>query len=175
MKSGRLAIVAALIATLCVTGVGIAQSSGVPTAHVAKAKKGPPGPRGPQGPQGPAGPAGARGANGAPGATGARGPAGAPATALWAIVNSAGTLVRGSHATSATHIGTGIYTVRFDRNIRLCSYQATLGHPPEAFGSGPSGQIGTTGEAASVNGIWVQTFNGAGTGADQDFHIVVFC
>jgi Collagen triple helix repeat (20 copies) len=174
MKSGRLAIAAALIATLCVTGVGIAQSSGVPTAHVAKAKKGPPGPRGPQGPQGPAGPAGARGANGAPGA---RGPAGASATRLFAGVTPAGTLVanQSSGAVSAASAGgTGIYQVTFNRNVLNCAYLATIAAP-----GGPGftlpGMIWTSARSGNANAVFVHTVNTGGTDTNMGFFLAVFC
>jgi hypothetical protein len=47
--------------------------------------------------------------------------------------------------------------------------------PPEDVGSAPFGAVGTTGENASVNGIWIQTYNGAGTLVDLPFHVIVVC
>lgn len=172
MKSARLAIIAALVAALCVTGVSVAQSGGGTDRHAtvaAKKKTGPPGPRGPQGPAGP------QGAAGAAGAAGARGPAGASATALWAVIAADATLTRGSHVVSSTKQGTGAYAVRFDRNVRNCAYEATLGQNPSDAGSGPAGFIGTTGEFISVNGIWINTYSTAAALADQPFHLAVFC
>lgn len=43
----------------------------------------------------------------------------------WAAVDSAGALVRGSGAGSATKSSTGTYTVTFGRDISSCSYTAT--------------------------------------------------
>jgi hypothetical protein len=97
LRTWRLPVAAALLATLGVTAVGIADSTGSAApagskaaAVAAKVKRGKPGPRGPQGPvgpvgpqgpageRGPAGPGGPGGPAGPPGATGARGADGAP-------------------------------------------------------------------------------------------------
>ena len=59
----------------------------------------------PSGPAGPAGPAGAAGPAGPAGA------AGAAATALWASIDTNGTLVRNKGAASAQKNGTGSYQV----------------------------------------------------------------
>jgi hypothetical protein len=174
----------ALITAVSVAGVSLAESSGDGTssnakADTAQAKRGPRGKTGPAGPRGPQGPEGPAGANGAAGPQGAQGPAGAAgqnATSLWAVVRgTTGALVRGSGAVSATRSGAGVYQVRFNRNVRNCAYSAVPASPPEDFLSGPAGLVGTTGEAASVNGIWVNTYAPGGAAADISFHIVVFC
>ena len=82
----RLSITAALVTTLAVGSVALAQTSPTAPPHVASVgKRGPrgrPGPRGPQGPiglkgdPGPAGPQGAGGSHGMPGPQGAAGPKG---------------------------------------------------------------------------------------------------
>jgi hypothetical protein len=127
------------------------------------------------GPAGPAGPAGPQGPKGDTGAQGAQGDPGTSATALWAIVATDGTLVRGSHVAASVKKATGAYTVRFDQNVRLCSYQATPGGTPENGGAGPLGFVGTTGEFASTSGVWINTYNSAGSLADVPFHLAVFC
>src|SRR3954471_15002519 len=47
----------------------------------------------------------------------------------WAVVSSAGALVRGSGAVSATSLGAGTYQVVFNSNMTGCSYIATAGDP----------------------------------------------
>ncbi|MGH2682637.1 MAG: hypothetical protein ACRDIX_05335 [Actinomycetota bacterium] len=97
------------------------------------------------------------------------------ATKLWAVVNgSNGTLVRGNRATTSTRSGTGTYQVRFDQNIRNCAYVAQVGDV-DASGIESPGFITTVGEGASVNGVWINTYNAAGTAADRSFHLWVIC
>src|SRR5664279_5403493 len=76
------------------------------------------GPQGDTGPTGEAGPSGSAGPQGDPGPTGEAGPQGetgpagqdgAPATSLWAFVNSDGTLGRGSGVASSSKESSGIY------------------------------------------------------------------
>ena len=127
-------------------------------------------PKGPAGPQGPAGPAGAAGAAGA---TGPAGPAGAAATALWASVDSTGTLIRNKGVASALRIGTGDYQVVFSQDVTGCSYQATVGGP------GTSGSLGQATVSQRVNvaaAVEVLTVNPAGNAfTDKPFFVAVFC
>jgi hypothetical protein len=96
------------------------------------------GQQGPQGKTGPQGPKGARGAQGATGATGKTGPqgvkgdAGAPATALWAVIEGntkpQPTFVNKTPAVIGVERlgGTpGAYTVLFDRDVSTCAYSVT--------------------------------------------------
>ena len=78
--------------------------------------------KGKTGPVGPVGPAGLAGAAGAAGATGA---AGAPATKLWALVSTAGAVIRSSGGVSATRPATGDYIVEFPQAVNGCAYVAT--------------------------------------------------
>ena len=94
---------------------------------------------------------------------------------MWAVVDGDGeAIVRGSQAVSVSRSSAGIYQVRFARNVRNCVYVASIGLTGSS-GNPPPGEIGVVGEAASVNGVWVQTFDSAGTSADRDFHLIVDC
>ena len=87
----------------------------------------------------PAGQNGATGATGATGPKGDKGDAGAPATALWASVDSTGVLGRNSHAVSSSDLGTsgnGSYEVVFDRDVRGCIYLGSVGGPDSVASAG---------------------------------------
>jgi hypothetical protein len=130
-------------------------------------------PRGAQGPQGPQGPAGANGAN---------------ATALWAVVRENGSLARGSGVVSSNLVENGgtnaQYQVVFNRDVRNCNWQATVGSPdsinittfiiPE--------MITTAGMSSNDNGIAVNVYDpdsqgqgGSNFFVKDDFHLAVFC
>jgi hypothetical protein len=125
---------------------------------------------------------------GAVGPTGPSGNDGADATALWAVVNTDGTMARGSHVTSTqklepqfitagvgpTALGDGAYEVIFDRDVSACAYVATIGS------SGVSdtllrGGVSVASRFANVNGVFVQTYNDVAADADRHFHVAVFC
>jgi hypothetical protein len=94
---------------------------------------------------------------------------------LWAVVDGDGeAIVRGNRAVSVNRSSAGIYQVRFARNVRNCVYVASIGLTGSS-GNPPPGEIGVVGEAASVNGVWIQTFDSAGASADRDFHLIVDC
>jgi hypothetical protein len=133
--------------------------------RVLRALKGRTGATGAQGPQGPPG---------AKGDPGQQGPPGAAATTLWAVVNSDGTLARGSHVTSTLQVRTGGYGVLFDRDVSSCAYEATLGDGT-VTAANYSGNAAVTGKAGSVNGVFVNTFDTTGTATNYPFHVAVFC
>jgi hypothetical protein len=94
---------------------------------------------------------------------------------LWAVVDGNGeAIVRGNRAVSVNRSSAGIYQVRFARNVRNCAYVASVGLTG-ASGNPPPGEIGVVGEAASVRGVWIQTFDSSGASADRDFHLIVDC
>lgn len=94
---------------------------------------------------------------------------------LWAVVDGDGAaIVRGNQAVSVNRSSAGIYQVRFARNVRNCGYVASIGLTGST-GNPPPGEIGVVGEAASVNGVWIQTFDSTGASADRDFHLIVDC
>jgi hypothetical protein len=133
---------------------------------------------------GPAGAVGATGATGAAGADGADGEDGADATALWAYVAANAGLQRGSHVVSTGGVpdfGIGSYEVIFDRDVRGCSYQATLGqnsYVSTAPGDRTirAGEITVYERNGQPNGVFVQVTDDAGGGQRaQEFHLAVFC
>ena len=124
-------------------------------------------PAGARGPAGPAGPAGAAGA------AGPAGPAGASATALWAVVDQNGTLIRNKGVASAQKLGTGDYQVVFNQDVTGCSYQATVGSPGTIQAVGYAAVLQRINVAA---GVEIRTVNATATAfADQPFHLAVFC
>jgi outer membrane protein assembly factor BamB len=94
---------------------------------------------------------------------------GAPATRLWAVVSSAGTLLRGSHASSASAVAGG-YEVDFDRDVSQCSYQATLGAT-----SAEIGEIGVGPRNGNASGVFVFTADSTGAQTAHGFNLAVNC
>jgi len=94
---------------------------------------------------------------------------------LWAVVNSDGVLIRGKGQAGdpASRTGVGVYDAIFNRDVRGCSYQATLGGV--GTGGPPRGQVSVTSHPGSVNGVRVRTEDDAGTPADKSFHLAVLC
>jgi hypothetical protein len=130
------------------------------------------GPAGPAGTKGDTGAAGAKGDTGAAGAKGDPGTPGANATALWAVVAGDGTLARGSHVTSAASFGSGNYEVIFDRDVSGCAFVAGRGGIDD---ENSVGQVSATRRLNIVNGVFLKTYDSAGTAADGPFHLAVFC
>lgn len=137
---------------------GSLQKADFASGQIPAGKTGPPGPEGPAGPAGAAGPAG---------------PAGASATALWAVVDATGTLIRSKGVASALRLGTGDYQVVFNQDVTGCSYQAGVG------GVATITAVGQANPSQRVNvpaGVEVRTINPAGTTfLDLPFHLAVFC
>jgi hypothetical protein len=133
------------------------------------------GPKGDTGAAGPKGDTGAAGPKGDPGAAGAKGDpgtAGANATALWAVVAGDGTLARGSHVTSTQSFTSGAYAVIFDRDVSGCAFIAGRGGiaNEDSFG-----QVSATKYTSNANGVYVMTYDSAGSGQSGPFHLAVFC
>jgi hypothetical protein len=115
---------------------------------------------------------GTRGPAGANGATGPSGPAGLPATALWAVIATNGTTSRNSHVTSSEKAATGQYVVIFDRDVKACAFVGSLGG---VAAESVVGQISVTRRSINANGVFVRTYDSAGSAADKSFHLAVFC
>jgi hypothetical protein len=121
------------------------------------------GARGPQGTQGAVGP------------TGPQGLAGTSATGLWAVVNSDGTLARGSSAaTGASQLQTGTYEVDFNQDVTGCAYVATIGDP-RSIVIPPAGSVSVTGRYNNPNGLYIVTYDSSGAAADRALFVTVFC
>jgi len=129
---------------------------------------GPQGPKGSTGAKGDTGPTGAAGPTGSAGPQGDPGPAGqdgAPATSLWAFVNSDGTLGRGSGVASSSKESSGIYKVKFNGPVSACSYQAT------SAGSGYATVDLQTGKPDTVR-VVTRKF---GVPLGASFNVAAFC
>jgi hypothetical protein len=92
---------------------------------------------------------------------------------LMAVVSDAGNLVRGNGAPQVERTGTGIYNVIFNRDVSGCAFSGGL-HAPNA-GTGTEGDFVAAGLTTDPRGVFVQTFNEAGTLANLEFHLVVTC
>jgi hypothetical protein len=97
----------------------------------------------------------------------------ADGVARHAVISDVGATVRGRGVASSAQTGTGQYQVIFDRDVRQCTYFATLG---DESASGPgTGQIAVTSAASNVNGVRVVTRDSDGTQANRSFHLLVNC
>jgi len=95
------------------------------------------------------------------------------ATPLTAVVAADGSVARGTGVTStnAKLLGSGLYTVEFDRSLSDCVWVAQIGNgdsTPTIYG-----EMSTWAE--SPNGIFVQTASSGGVLADRPFHLIVHC
>ena len=119
--------------------------------------------------------AGSAGAPGNPGAPGAPGKDGAPATKLWAVVESNGTLVRGSGVVSVKKNAGGRYDVTFDQNLTKCAFIATVGRP--GFEGVEEGVADVAGAEETENAVFVETHGIPVelTAVAESFHLAVFC
>ena len=125
-------------------------------------------------PSGPMGPVGATGPQGPQGPKGDKGDKGDAATSLWAVVATDGTLARSAGVTSVSHVATGSYRVRFNRNIDQCSWQATIGAPGTTASTGiVAVELSSTGNDT----VQVTALSTASPPAlaDRSFHLAAFC
>jgi hypothetical protein len=127
---------------------------------------------GPTGPAGPTGASGLDGVTGPAGPTGVTGPTGA-VTNLWAVVETDGTLVRGT-AVSSGPLTLGAYEVVFDRDVTGCAYLATSGLTGTS-GSPPSIFPTVVGRAGNANAVYVKLYDDAAVLTNGSFHVAVFC
>lgn len=97
---------------------------------------------------------------------------------MWAVVNAhpdSPTIARGSGVTSVTKSGAGNYIVAFNRNVRQCVYNATIGISGAAGAESP-GFVTVVGAALNVNAVFVTTDDTAGASVDdRSFHLIVDC
>ncbi len=131
---------------------------------------GAPGPQGPKGAKGDRGATGKQGATGKTGAQGPKGDAGAPATALWAVVSSEGKLVHKSQAAvSSKPLGAGIYEVTFDRNVSGCAFTATVTNVASAILAEPRENV------PNAAYVIVSSLDGTHEAVNRQFNLAVFC
>lgn len=93
----------------------------------------------------------------------------------FAVVADNGTAARARGATASRRgpAGSGQYQVDFDRDIRGCAYNATVGDP--GTGGPGTGQVAVGQLATNGNTVRVVTRNAAGEPADRSFHLTVNC
>jgi hypothetical protein len=136
--------------------------------------QGPVGAQGPAGPEGAAGPAGPQGPAGEQGPPGPRGVQGEAATKLFAIVDVSTGFVGGSGYLEVTELGTGLVDVRFQQDVSMCAYLATIG-APTAGSPPPKGQIGVAPSPAGTDTVRVEAQTSTGAAVNRPFHLAVLC
>jgi hypothetical protein len=103
------------------------------------------------------------------------GSANAFAVGKWAVVNSAGALVRGNGATASTSLSTGTYQVTFNSNQAACAYVATAGDPGAGAVAGPIIDTVAT-RAGNPNALFIQAFDqSSGALSNQPLHVTTYC
>ncbi len=90
-----------------------------------------------------------------------------------AVVTAGGTFRRGRGVSSVARVGEGRYQVIFNRDVRGCVYNATVGDPSAAAPGHGTAVVGSA--AAIVTAVAVRTFNAAGNLGDRSFHLIVSC
>jgi hypothetical protein len=99
--------------------------------------------------------------------------AAAGAGMLFAVVNSNGTLARGSGAVSASKLSaTGEYQIIFNRSVNRGAFLSTIGLAADS-GQSPPGEIIVNLRVGTTNGVFVQTSDSEGKDADRSFHLAV--
>jgi hypothetical protein len=97
------------------------------------------------------------------------------AAQLGGSYNSDGTIIVGIGAAgNATVISTGVYEVKFKRNISACVWTGTIGFGTFS-GSTAASSISVTGRVFTNNSLFVQTFNSGGTATNLPFAVHVIC
>jgi hypothetical protein len=96
----------------------------------------------------------------------------------YAVVGYAADLVRATHGTTLTALGSGRYQVRFPHRFgegwEPCAYVATVGDPDNALVFSPSGVY--TGSGPDGRTVYIETKNpGGGLQDGVPFHLAVVC
>ena len=119
------------------------------------------------------GPPGQRGDQGVPGQPGA------PATKLFAYVNSEGTLAFQSGVDGISHPSAGSYLLTFNRSLARCAVLTTAGKGfPSSAGNVTQGGAEANPTAAAGGDerqVQVSTFDATSNNADRGFFIAAFC
>jgi hypothetical protein len=92
----------------------------------------------------------------------------------FAVVNADGSLARGRNVASVEHLAGGVYIVHFTRDKTGCAFNATVGLGGSS-GTSPPGYATVVGAAVDPNGVFMDTYNSAGSNADLGFHLVTTC
>lgn len=86
---------------------------------------------------------------------------------LYASVTASGTFSSGAGVTHSDQQGTGAYEVIFNTDVSGCAYVASL--------SSGSGSATVASRAGNLDGVWVNTYNSAGTLTNESFQVTVTC
>jgi hypothetical protein len=93
---------------------------------------------------------------------------------LGIVVDGSGHRIRGTDGSGVKHLGTGMFEVKFDRNVAGCSYVATVGDPSNGAVS-QLATVSTAGGHQSHNDVYVETKDSGGNLTDFPFHLQVEC
>ena len=92
---------------------------------------------------------------------------------MMAAVGGNGALFRGTAGATVSRDTNGQYRVNFNRSVIGCTFSGGLNDGGNNFGD--KGYIAMAINGSSANGVYVETFNQAGTKTDLDFHVQVTC
>jgi hypothetical protein len=93
---------------------------------------------------------------------------------LFAVVDAAGTLLRGRHAAAVDRIDIGLYEVTFRHDVRKGVCVATVASQTDR-GLPPTGYIGVQLRPRNPRTVVVSTANTLGENVNMGFHLLVFC
>jgi hypothetical protein len=91
-----------------------------------------------------------------------------------AVINVNGTIARGLHVIRADRLSVGSYEVDFSRNVRGCTYVATIGNAVSGDVPDP-GFVTVAAFGGLKKSVYVATYNGVGDLANRGFHLSVRC
>lgn len=93
-----------------------------------------------------------------------------------AVVDSAGTLIRGHSGTKVVKVAgtSGSYRVHFSTNVKNCAFVGTPG-TTGSLGVVSAAIVTVAGDALDKNGVYVKIYDLTGNGFDSSFHLLVTC
>jgi hypothetical protein len=90
-------------------------------------------------------------------------------SSFYAVVNSSGTVARGSGVASATRVSTGRFNITFTRSVKNCAHVVSLA-------TTTAGKAVVSAHPSPTNKVLqVYTFGPTGTAANQNFTVLVSC
>lgn len=92
---------------------------------------------------------------------------------LSAVIGADGLLGRHTGVDTYKRLSAGTYEVLFQRDIRPCTYSATVGST--AAGVPTFGVPVVAWRANQPTGLWIRIFDKNGSPVDNAFHLIVFC
>ena len=91
-----------------------------------------------------------------------------------AVVTPAGALARGRNVAQAQRTAEGRYAVTFNRDVRACTYVATIGD--ESTAATGSGTVSVASNPVNPNSVNVRTARADNdVQRDRSFHLIVAC